>query len=200
MCIDWDYQDSLAHSLWPQDGPFDRQDAFEVNTSAYGDCLLCAISRIVYGTEHCACEIRTQMTVKAILHRDWYLEHNNLSVNLAALNTKYKLPEQYALFSGSAAVDFQKAYDLETIWCFTSYEYCGLWQMHQCASVIGRPIVSVFPEFEDIEDEAPLHYFHNRILYPQDEADQSNVPAIVMWTKASPLSTQIASHFIPVFW
>ena len=98
------------------------------------------------------------MTIEAILHRDWYLEHDNLSVNLAALNTKYKLP------------------------------------------VIGRPIVSVFPEFEDIEDEAPLHYFYNRILYPQDEADWSNVPAIVMWTKASPLSTQIASHFIPVFW
>ena len=59
MCIDWDYQDSLAHSLWPQDGPFDRQDAFEVNTSACGDCLPCAVSRIVYITEHCAHEIRT---------------------------------------------------------------------------------------------------------------------------------------------
>ena len=107
-----------------------------------------------------------QMTIEAILHRDWYLQHDNLSVNLAALNTKYKLSEQYALLSGSAAMDFQKAYDLETMWCFTLYEYCSLWQMHQCASVIGRLIVSVFPEFEDIEDKAPLCYFHNRILYP----------------------------------
>ena len=200
MQIDWDYQDSLVHSLWPRDGPFDREEAFEVNTSAHGDCLPYAVSCIVYGTEHCAREIRIRMMAEAILHRDWCLDHNNLAVNLADLHMKYTSPEPYALFLGSAATDYNKAYDLELVWCFSTYEYCGLSQMHQCALIIGRLIISVLPEFEDVKDEAPLHYYHNSMLYPKIEEDRSNVPMIVMWTKASPLSTHIASCFVLFLW
>ena len=43
-CLDFDNQDTLAHSLIPRDGNIDRSHSFEIMTRAVGDCLLDAIS------------------------------------------------------------------------------------------------------------------------------------------------------------
>lgn len=198
--LDWDNRDSLAHSLWPRDGPFDRSDAFEINTEAIGDCLPCAVSRLVFGTQNHARELRTRMTVEAILHKEWYLDHFNLALDLPQLETSYTLVEKYALFCGTTALvpDPLQCYDAEVTRCMTTNSYCGLWQIHQLSSVIGRPIITVFPEFDDMEDTAPLRYYHNRSIMPRVEEARVKDPVIIMWTKASAFSQNLANHFVAV--
>ena len=98
------------------------------------------------------------------------------------------------------AKDYKTTYEQEVIRCFKSGEYCGLWQIHHVSSVIGRPIICLFPEIEDVEDEAPLCYFHNRTIYPREVARRSAEPITIMWSKASPVQEEVthANHIVPV--
>ncbi len=138
------------------------------------------------------------MTVEAIRHKSWYIEHDNLALSLPPLETGETFPERYALFAQSSASSVFEVYDQETFRCFTTNSYCGLWQMHHLASVIARPIISVFPEFDDEEDIAPLRYYHNRIIVPRCTEHRRNQPVVIMWTKASNFSTDVANHFVAV--
>lgn len=196
--LTWDKQDTLAHSLFPRDGPYDRSQAFEITTRSVGDCLLDAMSRLTFGNQNHARELRTRMTLEGLAHEQWYLEHDNLGINLPLLTTDHSLPERYALHSGTRSDDFTNAYRQEIKRCFKNGEYCGLWQIHQLATVVGRPITSVFPEFDDMEDDAPLRYYYNRIIYPRREQDRSKETAVIMWTKASPFAEDLANHIVPV--
>ena len=198
--LTWDNQDMLAHSLIPRDGNLDRSEAFEIMTRAVGDCLLDAISRLVYGNQNHARELRTRMTVEAVVYEEWYLLDKNLGVNLPALDTGHSLTERYALYAGTQAKNFASTYQKEVIRCFKSGQYCALWQIHQLSTIIGRPIICLFPEFEDLEDEAPLRFYHNRTIYPREVSDHANESVTIMWTKSSPMeeSQQVANHIVPV--
>ena len=198
--LTWDNQDMLAHSLIPRDGNLDRSEAFEIMTRAVGDCLLDAISRLVYGNQNHARELRTRMTVEAVVYEEWYLLDKNLGVNLPALDTGHSLTERYALYAGTQAKNFASTYQKEVIRCFKSGQYCALWQIHQLSTIIGRPIICLFPEFEDLEDEAPLRFYHNRTIYPREVSNHANESVTIMWTKSSPMeeSQQVANHIVPV--
>ena len=55
-------------------------------TRAVSDCLLDAISRLVYANQNHACEIRTRMTFEAVLNAEWYLLDGNLGINMPQLD------------------------------------------------------------------------------------------------------------------
>ena len=196
--LDWDNEDTLAYSLWPRDGPHSQKFIFPVMTTAAGDCLPSSVSRLMFGTEHYTREIRTRMTIEGILYEQWYLKHQNLAIKMPELVTDHSLPEKYALFSGSNTNNVTKCYENELKRCFLDGQYCGMWQIHHLSTVIGRPIIVVFPEFEDVEDEAPLRFYHNRTIYPRDPLMHGKDPVTIMWTKASEDSPDIANHFVPV--
>ena len=196
--LTWDCQDTLATSLWPRDGPYDKKSCFPINTRAFGNCFPCAISRLVTGTQNHHKELRMRMTIEGALHREWYKDHHNLALSLPHLETGKSLPEQYANFSGTNMDCINDCYDRELVRCFKLGESCGLWQIHHMASVIGRPIISVFPEFDDLEDTAPLRFYHNRTISPRLEEDRNNTPVVVMWTKSAPNTDVTANHFVPV--
>lgn len=196
--LTWDKQDTLAHSLFPRDGPYDRSLAFEITTGAVGDCFLDAISRLTFGNQNHSRELRTRMTLEGLAFEEWYLSHENLAIKLPLLTTTHSLPQRYALYSGTSSSDYNHVYREEIKRCFKDGQYCALWQIHQMATVIGRPITSIFPEFDDVEDEAPLRYYHNRIIYPRREEDRCNETAVIMWTKSSPFSDELANHIVPV--
>ena len=64
----------------------------------------------------------------------------------------------------------------------------------------GGSEYSVTLEIEDVEDEAPLCYYHNWTIYPCDIARHGEEPIMIMWSKASPLEEglHIANHIVPV--
>ena len=196
--LDWDNRDWLAHSMWPRDGPYDREFAFEINTEALGDCLLAAISRIVFASQNHTRELRTRMTYEAVTNMDWYLDIDNLSLDLPALGTDKTIVEKYVLFSGTNETDAEQCYKDEVIRCFKSGAYCALWQIHHLATVICRPIITVFPEFDDSEDLSPLRYYHNRTIIPRRETDRQSDPVTIMWTMSHPTSKAFTDHFVAV--
>ena len=177
-----------------------RSDSFEIMTRAVGDCLLDAVSRLVYANQNHARELRTRMTLEAVVNSNWYLMDENLGINLPRLDTAHSLVERYSLYAGTQAKDYKTTYEQEVIRCFKSGEYCGLWQIHHVSSVIGCPIICLFPEIEDVEDEAPLRYFHNRTIYPREVARRSAEPITIMWSKASPVQegVTLVNHIVPV--
>ena len=90
-CIDYDNHDTLAHSLIPRDGNIYRSDSYQIMTRAVGDCLLDAISHLVYGNQNHSRELRTRMTFEAILNAEWYLMDENLGINMPQLDTAHSL-------------------------------------------------------------------------------------------------------------
>ena len=200
--LTWDKLDTMAHSLFPRDGPCDRIDSFQINTEAVGDCLPAAISRIVYGNQLHTAEMRLRMTVEAVSNEDWYLEDENLAIDLPYLDTERTISQKYVLFCGlqtcNLTSDIKTCYRGEVLRCFKAKQECALWQIHHMATVIRRPIISVFPEYNDVEDQSPLRFYHNRTIIPRLEEDRQNEPVTVMWTKSSPFSNMLANHFVPV--
>lgn len=199
--LTWDKQDTMAHSLFPRDGPYDRSEAFEINTEAVGDCLPAAVSRLTYGTQFHANEIRLRMTVEAMINEDWYLEDTNLALDLPPLATDKTFSEKYVLFCGVPSKDvhnLRMCYQKEVLRCSKPKQECALWQIHHLSSVIRRPIISIFPEFDDMEELSPLRYYHNRTIMPRLQVDRQKEPVVIMWTKASPFSKAVANHFVPV--
>ena len=192
--LNWDNRDWLAHSLWPRDGPYDRSDAFEINTEALGDCLLAACSRLVYGTQNHTRELRTRMTVEGIEYKDWYLDSENLRLDLPYLNSDTDIVEKYVLFSGTKKTG-EDCYKSEVMRCFSSGAHCALWQIHHLSSVIARPIITVFPEFDDTEEQ-PLRYYHNRTIMPRPVESRAADPVTIMWTMASPFGGSFTNHFV----
>ena len=134
--LDWDNLDTLAHLLWPKDGPYDRSDSFQINTSAAGDCLPCSISRLVAEMEFHAWKMRTHMTIEAVKNRTWYLDHNNLILLCPPLDSSDLLPAKYAMLSSSNVNKVVKCYDREVTRCLRTRQECGIWQIHQFSSVV----------------------------------------------------------------
>ena len=91
--LDWDSLDTLAHSLWPRDAPYNRENSFQINTEAVGNCLLSSASRIISGTQNNLRELRTHITVEGLYYKNWYMQNDNLAIGLPALETNYTLPE-----------------------------------------------------------------------------------------------------------
>ena len=91
--LDWDSFDTLAHSLWLRDAPYDRENSFQINTEAVGNCLLSSASRLVSGTQNNSRELRTHITVEGLYYKNWYMQNDNLAIGLPALETNYTLPE-----------------------------------------------------------------------------------------------------------
>ena len=83
--LDWDSLDTLAHSLWPMDGPYDRENSFQINTEDVGNCLLSSASRLVSGTQNHSRELRTHITVEGLNYKNWYMQNDNLTIELPAL-------------------------------------------------------------------------------------------------------------------
>ena len=119
-CLDADNHDTLVHSLIPRDGNIDRSDSFEIMTRADSDCFLDAISQLVYAYQNHTHELRTRITLEAVLNAEWYLMDGNLGINIPQLDTAHSLVERYSLYAGTQAKDYKTTYEQEVIHCFKS--------------------------------------------------------------------------------
>ena len=68
-----------------------------------------------------------------------------------------------------------------------------MWQIYQAANVLGRPIVSIFPEgmIEEYRSRS------NRTVHPISYYMRPLDPVCLMWTKC-PASSPTPNHFVPV--
>ena len=72
-----------------------------------------------------------------------------------------------------------KFYKNEVMSLTQEYQFCGIWQIHQAASVLGHPIYSIYPHCPvySVRDD------HNRVVLPWRTIENETV--YLMWTQCS---------------
>ena len=80
-----------------------------------------------------------------------YLDNSYLSVGSKSLQIEGSFSEQYALFSGQYAHGniedvVESVYEKEFLEMSHKNTHMGMWQIWASTNVIGRPIMSIFPE------------------------------------------------------
>ena len=92
------------------------------------------------------------------------------------------------------------SYD-ETIYdCAVNGGYVSVWAVCGLASVIYRPINSIYPYQINGENDV-LSRLLNRTLQPRPSFDSAVDPVTILWTRAShhdPNRVGISSHFVPL--
>ena len=84
-----------------------------------------------------------------------------------------------------------KFYKNEVMSLTQEYQFCGIWQIHQAASVLGHPIYSIYPHCPvySVRDD------HNRVVLPRRTIENETV--YLMWTHSS-MESNGFNHFVPV--
>ena len=91
------------------------------------------------------------------------------------------------------------SYDETISECAIDGGYASVWAVCGLASVIGRPIVSVYPKINGQSDI--LEKLLNRTLKPRQACDASQASISIMWTRASchnPSHMWVSNHFVPL--
>ena len=172
--------------------------------SAYGDgnCYPRSISLIGYGDQKHFREIRAMLAVVGVRYKDFFLD--NTFLNLGS-NFDKDLAEYYAITSESYTTHardgewtrekIERIYESEVLNSTRRGNYCGMWQVYQATNILGRPIMSIFPHPEIIEE---FRRRTNRMVYPIRIHKREREAVAIMWTKSSKHSCQ-EDHFVPLF-
>lgn len=192
-------RDALAYSLIPDDCVVSRDNAFPIYTKGDGNCFLYSLSRIVYGHEEHHIEMKVRVIVEAVRYMDYYVNHDYLC-------REYEFPYEREKHMGSIyctyCTDYVQGMDVtgesminfyknEVMSLTKDFQECGIWQIHQAASVLGRPIHTIFPNCVLLN----LRKDHNWLVLPRRMITNENV--YVMWTQSSMNSLQF-NHFVPL--
>ena len=192
-------RDALAYSLIPDDCVVSRDNAFPIYTKGDGNCFLYSLSQIVYGHEEHHIEMKVRVIVEAVRYMDYYVNHDYLC-------REYEFPYEREKHMGSIyctyCTDYVQGMDVtgesminfyknEVMSLTKDFQECGIWQIHQAASVLGRPIHTIFPNCVLLN----LRKDHNWLVLPRRMITNENV--YVMWTQSSMNSLQF-NHFVPL--
>ena len=193
-------RDALAHLLIPDDSPIQREEGFPAYTKGDGNCFLYSLCHIVYGDEDHHVEIKVQLIVEAVRYMDHYLDHEYSC-------REYECPYEKEKHMGSIYCTYWtdyiqgidvtgdsmiKFYKNEVMSLTKDFQECGIWQIHQAASVLGWPIHTIFPHCALLK----LRKDHNRLVLPRRMIRNENV--FLMWTQSS-IDSLGFNHFVPLF-
>lgn len=195
--------------LWvPYDSPISAP--FTINTTGDGSCFLHAASRLAYGNENHVVEMRVRLIMEAVLHREWYCSHYNLAIGLPSFqptNIASTLVELYGFTSGifnEVPEDVRSSPEAVYVVDVMNYRLrnmeAGGWQFHFLASVLERPVLSLYPNMRADgarEGYAQIRDSLNRIIYPRQLQDRSKNYGAIMWCGSSH-EVKTPNHFVAI--
>ena len=169
-----------------------------------GSCLFYAASRLTFGEPNRATEMRVRTIFEGVANSAYYLDCEAMSAGLK--ENDGKITQMYASLSGIAAAckeedDIQNVYEEELVHLSSVGAYGSIWQIHQLASVMGRPIYSIYPEFPGVVSPGikKQRDTYNRVLFPRQVDLQGQITAHIMWTPSIHTEgRQNVNHFVPV--
>ena len=148
--------------------------AFKV--TANGSCLFNSVSVALCGSEEISTELRVRTCIEMVINKARYISHPKAS-DLIWVSPNYV----------SSTID-----------CANPRGWSSIWTILALSQVIGRPIQSVYPPINGIQD---LSYkFLNFTAVPRNCTDESAVKS-VLWTRSSthnPDRIWISDHFTPI--
>ena len=197
-----DRVDKISLHLYPPDAP---EGLVPRHVIGDGSCLPRTLSLLTFGTEHQNLEIRLRIGREAILFIDKYLDSEFLYKGAFNRSANIDIVEFYALVSpvfNSMKRDeqvmneenFRKIYQKEVMSMIRDRKWMGMWQIHQFANVVKRPIRVVYP-MRNVRTRCE----YNRYIYPDgyvptgDQQDELHV----MWTSTNNVTYDI-DHFVPL--
>jgi hypothetical protein len=187
--------DNIAQSYLPKDFTLPQQMWMAVRTTGDGSCFLNSLSRLVYGHEHNALELRVRLIIEGIQNRNLYLNDAYLSRGMPHI---LNLSKRYCMYSSSFIDNVQysqliiaQTYLHELLNLTKQSAWCGIWQFHQAANMLKCKIYSVYPELAfNIRND-----FHRNILPATYDDDVQQIH--VMWTPSLP-NSNVVNHFVPL--
>lgn len=204
--IPTDREDTYANHWLPVFG-LPIRDPFPVATTGDGNCFLYAASRLLFGDEQHADELRARMVMEAFRDPDAYVDHNNLAlgfVSFVPTRLGRTLDEIYAVLS-EAHSELPKELRQYPIKVFEHamfkyrkpYAWSGTWAVHLLANVIRRPVLSLYGEVINAEEGfVQQRDAMNRLIYPFDRQHHWRAYGAIAWVSTG--NTASPNHFVAV--
>ena len=197
-----DRVDKISLDLYPPDAP---EGFVPRHIIGDGNCLPRTCSLLTFGTEHHSLEMRLRIGKEAILFIDKYLDSEFLYKGALNRSEHINIVEFYALVSPvfnsmkhdeqvMNAENFRKIYEKEAMSMLRDRKWMGMWQIHQFANVVKKPIRVVYPM-----RNTRTRCEYNRYIYPDgyvpnsDQQDELHI----MWTSTNNVTYEI-DHFVPL--
>lgn len=202
-----DCPDTTSTAWIPSDCPMAMP--FPVSTTGDGSCFAHAAARLIFGTEARSLEMRMRLVVEGVINSDKYLNDAYLRFG-AEVDDDFNVLQWYSTLSGAysqqqlppAEVYMREVYNFRELGVEASQ-----WQFHQLASLLGRPVVSMFPMnqafMDGRRDFINIRAAYNRVILPWHEMRdvRDSPPIAIMWTSASSTATPLTNspnHFVSV--
>lgn len=162
-----------------------------------GNCLPRCGSLIAYGMQEYHPEIRLRLVDEMIMFQDKYLNNDYLARGWPRDQTPIPTVDMYMDLCSSYAgrqnqgMTITDMFNREANDILKLGDFMGVLQLFALSSVLGCPLVSVYPSKGDPLSQRYLH----RLILPREM--RSAIPRFIMWTRTSPRGDAFwgANHF-----
>ena len=195
----WDVQDEASEKHMPG-GAMPSGRWLPVKTSADGNCLPHALSRLQFGHEGRHAEMRLRLTVELTQNWKSYLDNHKLAAGANGVE------DDISAFYAQNSESFKEGMDIkakhivkhvyakEVLHTRLTGINCGLWHLHAAANIMGRPVQSVFPNVPSFT--IPRAYVH-RTMLPDLVTGIQRDTARLLWTVVNDDSHHF-QHIVPL--
>ena len=151
------------------------QGTAPIAVSGDGNCLFNSLSMAIFGNQTHATELRVRTSIELCLNQEYYKREN----------------------ADNRFDDFAPTLEEAVSKCPKNGEWACIWDMHAASTVIGAPIISVYPVVNGPTDETIRVL--NRTLNPRESKNRQN-PVTIMWSgpQHNPDRLWTANHFVPL--
>jgi hypothetical protein len=157
-------------------------------------------SFLAYGDESHHLDIRKRIVLEMITNKHLYLDNEKMKKGKSASGSN-DVAKTFAMYSSQYTgekltnVDIERIYDKEVIEIMQPSTWMGVWQLAALATILRRPVVSVYPSYGLSHNvRSDLH----RVFYPLNSSKDK--PVYIMWTRLNgvtiPESNFTTDHFV----
>ena len=188
-------EDAVSKCLFPTDAEI-KQSIAPVAVFGDGNCRFRSVSNSVFGTENDHIECRVRCVYELVSN---FIKYTS-SETYAEMSTK---PSAFQyIFETSISDDARVTNDVskflknEIMKSVNNGQYSSLLHLYATANAFNRPIVTIFPQVQNIVIDRQVH---NQEIRPLDfSEDQSGPSMYIMWTHTSNTNKQMwrPNHFV----
>ena len=191
------FKDDVSETLLAARFPSLRLQSARV--MADGNCLPRVCSLLCTGDEEDHVEMRVRIAQELILHESSYLndafldQGTDTQKKWTAIYTQYSA--NFAVGSKLSPTDIKSVYQQETLDIVKPSTYCGMWQIHAMASVMGVPVRSLYPGAGSPKDDIC------RLVLPREPNMTAN-EVNILWTHTHNKNVSAwwqPNHFVAAF-
>jgi len=158
-----------------------------------GNCLpRCGSAFLFNGDQSHHQEIRIRIALELIKHQDHYLCNSYISKGWPSNLLPIPTCDSYMALCGQYDAPLHVSYNKEVNDLLKDGKYMGFFQMSALASVLGCPIVSVYPAKGSVVAQRDLH----RVVLPREL--RCTTPRFILWSRIGDAVAEMwnANHFV----